>query len=453
MLMTGPAPSAWAVQRFENLTSVSQAYTTGYEHRVFTETSQTEAKEAFRPEAEREREAVISEEEAERDKDIWRYRHSITHGSTYDSNNGSDRNDPKDELSHFEALYLGMTRRQEHSYVDLFYSVAYTHQVGDEKSNDLLHTPGITWGYNLGRLNLTFSNTFSPKKSSVPGDREELAAVASSTTQRVTAVSDTFSADAAYRFSPKLNMSFKFATALSYLPTASNALGASNFSTLNYTYTPSLTYRWTPKTQFALSWPYDVADYYRGGFLGSKTSTPTIGITTLFRAKTRLSAQAGWWNIDYDRHELATQDGFLYSLALSRKLTPKITATASMTSRPAADVLSSNALDPAVGSSRTTSYGLDLEWELRRNFSLAAGVSAGYYESDRLVTRTDFDNPTQTFTRYNETQLYEWSASLNWAVRPDWTALLGYQYTNQNASFTDNETQNYRTVASLSGQF
>ncbi|GEM_PF-1206177 len=444
---------AFAVRRFEDLTGVSQAFTRGYDYRAYSEASSDEGSyELLVPDAKKKEAIEKALEEEERQLDTWRYRRSIQASSTYVSNLNHTRNDPKDDVIHNLAPTVGMSRRTEHTYVDLFYKASYTTYVETEKLNALTHQQGTTVGYRFGRLRLNFTNVLSPSTAYDTAERTELenTATTGAGRTRIQAINDVFTASADLKVSDKTSTSFTYARDYFLLPVRNNSLTANGFSTVSHRLTPRVSYRLTPKTSVFGEYTFNRADFFEGGLFGSDEHSGRLGMAGRINDRTYVTFATGLRLRDYKDENLDPEDGLTWTASISRKLTEKLAVSVSTTKG------QSENFDTALRDTlqeNTFFTGVDFTFKLSAKTSLALGGSMGFVSSDGLITQIDPDNPTLTFTREPGTQLYDWYVSWAWSPRRWISTLLAYQYKNQNGSFKGDEYQEHRMVGSLNASF
>lgn len=448
LLFLAGSSDLYAANQIDDFTGIDQSFTADYGYRQFSEQSQSAGTyDLLVPEETKMKEKKLKEQEEKQYIDQWRYEREISHSTTFDSNVKLTRLDPKDDLVHYEKLNLGMTRNGKYSFVDMFYNASYTHYVSNHKQNAVTHTQTTVFGYKMGRLTLTVLNSFSPSKAFAPGERTELVSAGN---KRVIAITDGASIDADYKVSQKTNAGLKFGWDIFYLPTASNSSAVNSFSTMTYSLTPSVSYQWSPKLRFHAEYLLQEIDYIYGGPLDGWNQVPTAGFSVVLSPKTDLSLDLGYKDRSYAQDTIKDVEGVRWRFALNRKLTPKIVATLS-TSRDVLEDLDSSGL--ASTPQLYQFYGADFTWKTTPHISLDWGASIGRLSEDKYVTLADADNPTLFFTRKPISDLYKWYINLSWTPRRYLTTFLGYEFSNNNASFKDNDYLDHKVVGSLSAKF
>jgi hypothetical protein len=445
------APAAVAFQELDQASGVGQQYTRGYDTRTLGEqfhrdeylavegtpyTSIVQYDEA--PES-----AIVPEGSEPKAGEAWLYSRSFRTSAVYDSNVDSTPTDPKDDMIYTYSGSFGMQKRQKTYYVQMFYNVAYSHQIEDEKEGNLSYSQTTAWGYKFDRITINLSNTITPQEKVAVGQRTELGD-SSSTVQPI---SDNAHFDINYKVSPKTTASFLYDYSLEYFPEADNSAEAVAFGNQSHSFGPRVTYQVTPKTSVYVGYRWTTEDFFEDSKFREWTETLTLGIRGVINPKTSYSVDSGYKTRVYKDDEFGDSDGFSVRLGLFRKITPKIFG--SIYARVDTTDASIDTESASVRQRLEHAYGANLTWRIRPKLSMFAEADVTFdMLEDSEETLADFENPSRFYTRSDENELYHWAVGLRWVPKRNLGFLLAYDYENSNSTFKNFEFEKHRVIAS-----
>src|SRR5688572_5506656 len=129
LIFASTTPDACAARRLEELSTVNQRFTRGYDFRTYSrKTHDRSTYELLVPEETKKKDLENAIQDKERNLDLWRYSRSLVYSATYDSNISNRRTVPEDDTLHNYSGTFAMTRQGRYNFVELFYDLAYGHQ-------------------------------------------------------------------------------------------------------------------------------------------------------------------------------------------------------------------------------------------------------------------------------------------------------------------------------------
>jgi hypothetical protein len=425
--------TAFASKALDNATGLDQSFTSGYTSRAFAE--DLHYQQAYGN--------YLQEKKVSTD---WIITKVFSPSVTYDSNVTSTRNDPKDDIIYGYTGTVGVARQLKKVFISSFYTVAGTQNVEQEESNVVNHSFGQEVRYIGNRVNVSFTNSFTPSSQYSTGERTELQV---DNKTKVTTVADNASLVVGYRVSPKTKVDWNLGYRLFYFPVAQTSAAVNGFSEYTITTGPQLTYQILPKTNLSAAYSFERSYFYEGGEFSSKSDTITIGTTTRVTPKISVSGSVGYTMRSYDNNVLAFNSLNL-NLGGTYRLTEKVFWSLGYQSNTSED------FDALLGENKTQdnySYVTNLSWRISGRMSANLGGSIIVTSKEGFITLPDPDNSTLAFTRELENIAYEWDASWDWTPAPYVSFKLGYRYLNQNSSFVDFEFDDQRFLGSANCRF
>ena len=371
--------------------------------------------------------------------DDWQFDKAFTTFVTYDSNLFLKRIDPKDDLIYTYNPKLSMKRKVDHCFVSLLYDLGYVDYVETQKQSHTTQHYAQSLTFNFSKTKITLSNDFKPNRQTVVGDRTELGSPSSV----LRSYNDTMILTVDYDWTSKTKFSAGYGASLEYFPSKHNSEGTVQFSAQTHSLNGRVTHQLTPKTKVYLETSFSRLDYTEINIFQSRSYGVNLGVSNKWNTKTALEVNVGYGLTEYDEDSLPANKGLNFKAAVSRKLTEKIQATlfALHTTGQTYDLVRSESFRTVADT-----YGAGLTWKMFPHVILDAQGSALFSQGDGFASAVDPENPTLTFTRAPEDQVYDWSLKLGWNPRPPVTLGLGYMYRNQNGSFKGGEYDSQKIV-------
>ncbi len=426
---------SFSLQKIDELGGVQRIYEAGYIPRAYGESFHVT--EIAGPPTE----SPFTTEEA---PEVWRLYRSIRSSAVYDSNIFGLRNDPRDDIVYVHEGKIGIDRSQKTYYVRLFYSVGYAQNIENEESNGYYHSQSTAFGYRFDRLSINVNNTINPRTRISVGERTELGA----SSAIISPVTDFAHVDFNYKFSPKTTASFLYDYGLFYTP---HQPPGGSFNSQTHDFGPRVTYALTPKTTVFAEYRWRTEIYFEDQELREWDQTFRAGISGRINPKTAYTFEAAFPVRDY-KAPIDTLEGVAALRgSIFRRITPKLTGSLYGSWDNSVQDLDTTRSEGRVRSSET--YGVHLNWQASPRINVFADASATFNWSEGFVSRTDPENDTLVFSRSPADDSYRWGVGLNWTPKRYLTIFMGYDYSNNNSSFSNNESERHRAVSSAEVTF
>ena len=395
---------------------------------------------------EEEGKAEYEEGEAEPyEEDLWQYRRTFEIGTLYNTNAKGLSHDPTGDLIYTFAPTVGMSRKSEHTVVDLTYGLTHVRNAQDEEASVVSHQLTTEVGYLLDGLRLTFSDDFSPRSVLARGERTELA-VDNASQDSVFAFSNAFKIQLAYPLTKKTEASFVYSNIATVFPSRTASISANKAqSDMVHVYNPRITYKVTPKFSVFGDYKREIRDFFEGNASDSRAHTIQTGFAMPALFKTKLTASGGYFIRDYRSPGTRSSIGCVYTIGIAKPLTRKIAVSLFSSQEIGENLDLRTSPSPKTV---TTLFGYNLSYFINQHLSLQNNATAGFLEKTGSITKTDPENPTRTLTRPNVSDTYVWGLGLAWNPRPFFSAFAGYDYVNQKAPFNSSETKTHRFAVS-----
>jgi hypothetical protein len=380
-------------------------------------------------------ESAVSDTE-KKDLEMWQYKRSFDYGFLYSNVNSWARS--TDDIIHTASPSVGMTRRSDYTYVALFYDLSASQHVEDEEANTVNHAQRTVLEYKFPKLKITFSNTYRPSNAYAVGTRTELQQDPGGG-GKVSIFTNNFSAVAVYTHTSKTTYSVEYTHETFYFPSPENpgAPGNTGFSDMIHRVTPQIAYAWTPKTAVFAEYTFGADDYYRGGRFSSLTHEPRIGVSGHFTGKTSYTASIGYLFRNYEDRAFRDWNNPVVDAGLFRKISPKVDASLTYSLKPQERL---SELNDEELFAITHFGGVSLTWALSPKISVSGFGKMGFTFQDGHITLPDIENPAVSYTRANESTLYNFGLAAAWSPRRYVNVGLTYDYTNFNATFKNSES-------------
>ena len=401
-------------------------------------------------------EAISPQVEQNREPGAVQIEKAFAFSTEYDSNVFLRRNDPKDDVSFIYTPSVGIVRGRKgetKSYLQTFYNLTYVDHVEYQKLSRFNHQILSKIGWRTDKLRVDISNDARPYSAKSAADRTELH---SSTTAQVIDHSDTFRLSVAYDVTPKITLSHAYGYAIDYFAASSNEnnRGVEHSSEQVHSFNPRISYAWTAKTTLYTDYQFKMSDFFRGGQFASKTQTFNFGLNHVFSLKTALNTQAGWAFNDFNEDGIRSGNGFVYRAAVIHKFSEKLSGT----------LYTAKSLGKSYEAAGATIFteslnvdiysgGVALGWAVTPSMNLKTGFKALFTHRDGYITLTDTENPSLSFTREHEDEIYAWNVDWSWVPKGSWAYYLRYELYNHNASFKNFEYTAYSLLGSLQYTF
>lgn len=426
---------SFSLQKIDELGGVQRIYEAGYIPRTYGEAFHVT--EIAGPPTE----SPFTTEEA---PEVWKQYRSVRFSTNYDSNIFGLKHDPKDDMIYVYEGRFGLEKSQKTYYVRLFYNIGYVENIENEKGNGYYHSQQTAFGYRFDRLSINVSNTISPKTRIGVDERTELGAPSAI----ISPVTDHAHVDFNYKFSPKTTASFLYDYGLFYTP---HQLSDSGFNSQTHDFGPRVSYALTPKTTVFAEYRWRTIIYFEDQEFREWDRTFRAGISGRINPKTAYTFDAAFPVRDYkapiDRlGGVAALRGSIF-----RRITPKLTGSLYGSWDNSVEDLDTTRSEGRVRTSET--YGVHLNWQASPRINVFADASATFNWSEGFVSQTDPDNETLVFSRSPADDSYRWGVGLNWTPKRYLTIFMGYDYTNSNSSFSNNESEQHRAVSSAEVTF
>ena len=393
-------------------------------------------------------ESPLVDETKKQPLDSWRYTRDFKVNAFHSDNHSTSLHDPKPETVFTYSPAVGLSHRRQNVFISMFYNLSYADFVQNQKSSRLNKSQKTELRFNFNRLTVTLNNLFKPDSAFVQGERTELRTTDG---KHVITYFNSMQLNALYKVSPKTEFSFLYGDELFYFPNTKNInTNNQSQSTLTQTFSPKLSYRLTPKTKVFADYTFGIVNYFKGGTFGSRENSAHVGVGGKIFSDVGVNLSAGYSYVEYLKSVSPALKGFNFNLGVSKKIFPKVRASLSTTHEIGQNfdsaLFESNALNKDF-------YGLILSWRAAPQITVDAEGTVGLSSRQGLITLTDPDNPTMTFTRPREEDTYRWGLRLRWAPRPFFDLLLAYEYINRNSSFKDFEYDAHQLAGSLNYKF
>ncbi|MBI4352817.1 MAG: outer membrane beta-barrel protein [Candidatus Omnitrophica bacterium] len=409
----------FALQSIDTSSGLDQTFTAGYSQRSFAESFHKDF------------DAPLALEEA---WDQWRFYKGINVSGAYDSNIFAAKTNEKDDEFFTYTPTVGVSRKGGQAYFETYYDLSYVDYIENEKLSRFNHSLTSTGGYQWTKLKLDVVNNFRPDTAYAVGERTELRSAEGS---RVVTYADNGQARLSYELSPKTSFAYTQAWSIYYFPTGPNTRGVHTLSSQTYTFSPSVSYKLTPKISLNGQYSYATADFYKGGRFDSGSHAFGGGISGRVAPKTNLSFNAGYRFRNYDDASLTDEEDFEMQVAASHRLTSKLLLTA-WYSRDLGENF--DTVQSAVTNEIKDFVGLNLTWNITPHLALDSQGSVGF--TDRPDASPDVEN-----------EYYETSVALNWSPKENFAVALGYKFFDKESNLDEFEYKDHKVVTSLKWMF
>ena len=432
-----------------------------------------------------------------------RVRKSFRVDTLYDTNIFTTRNDPKDELLFLYQPSLGFELGREgetRAFLSTFYNIAYADYAKDHNPDHLNQEHTVTMGLRGKKVAIRLSNQFQPNTAFQTD-------LFTGNLQQVVAYSDNADATLTYHWTPKIDLAATYNYSVFYLPVLSGGgdtvLDQGNKALQGLSYqqngiSPKITYEMNAKNTLNFDSSFSVSDYFQGAGYSAKTYKVSGGFLHRLTSQTDISGGLGYTWKDYLLPIYPTLKGETWNIELWHQLAPKTdvrlkveyavkddllpifsasTTTASSTTPLASTTWTAIArhefspklvltLTAGEGTNSTfdftrfdsntniltavsDNYGADLRWFMTPRMSVDGYMNVTLNSGDKLSTFVDPDNPTLSFTRTLEQQIYRWGFAWRWQRGPVWSYYLTYQSFTEQASFKNLEYDDEKLSGSV----
>ena len=439
-LITGSS-FASGYQTVDTASALDSSFSAGYTQRAFAESFH------------RELDAPL---ELEKSLEGWQISKGFNFSTTYDSNIFLTRKNHNADMIFAYTPSVSVEHKTDIGTLGLGYDLSYVDYTDNDDLDRFNHSINTILGLNLNRsgkrLKIDFSNNFKPDTAYLTGERNELR---SGEAARVITYSDNANLKVSYDLSPKTTAFYGQGFTLYYFPKSENSTKVNSLSSTTYIFNPGFSYKLTPKIGWTGEYTYELANYFeKGGNFDSGTHIWGTSLTGRITPKTNASVGVGYRVRNYQQPEITGDDDIELNVALSQKLTEKLSGTVWGTRS-----LGENFdIEQAASVNELKHFiGANLTWSVTPKISLDSSSSIGFAQRDNFVTFADLENGTTTALKFDtralESQFYEASLGLNWHPRPFLAVFLGYKYYDKNSTFRQFEYSDHKTVGSLRLKF
>ena len=378
-----------------------------------------------------------------REREGWQPYGSFHFATVYDSNLFNSRIDPNDDLAYLYVVTVGLARKSDSSYGEIFYDLGYADYTENETLSRFSHSIHTRGGWQGDRWKIAFENTLKPDSPYNVGERTEFRLLEVS---GITATSDAARVNISYELAPQWRLSYTQRYAIYYYHHEIDE----PFSAQALTSNPRITYEITPEAVLYLSYSYRAVDYFKNGDFSSDQHTPRAGFLWRVRPSTEISVNVGYLFRTYDDLENEDHDGLTFKAEVSQRISRRLDLK----------VWTMRNLDENLDTSAAPSpnedayfFGTKLAWRASAVLELDAGATAGFTSREGFATMTDPENPALSFTRELENDFYGWDAGFKWKPNLNWTVMLGYKFFSKNSSFKNFEYDDHKVIGSVSVNF
>lgn len=431
----------------DEASGINQTFTAGYASEKFGDRFHDEQQKYGTPEAEVT--PFLTTKEAQGTGALWAPHGTFKYASTYDTNIEGTYNDARGDVVNAYTARWGLSRRHQRSFLSAFYGLTYSRYISFDKLNAYTQEQNTVFKYKWTRASVDIQNSFQPSSAYATGERGELD---SDGRHRVTAISDNAQVDLDYVVSPKTTVGTHYNYKIFYLPAAANndSAAVNAFSSQTHLLGPSISYKITPKTTVRADYRYEAVDFYLAPGPDEHSHLVYGTVTSRLTDKTGVTASAGvrFRGFKDDNTPSATNPTF--GAGVFHKISDKVSTSVFYTQDTTTDY------DGEAGqSNQQTSdfYGVNLSYAITPKLSVDTEASVQYMQKDGDITQVDIENPLQSYTRTDESEIYQWSVLLNWRPRKFVDFSLGYKFQNRNASFKQSESEGHKVLLSVNSHF
>ena len=419
----------------EDISGADRSFTYGYTQEKEARSFETIIDERNEKEA---AEAKPQAEAGDVDADRWKIYKSFRVSALYESNLFSSHSDPIDDTLFIYSPTLGFSHGKPgrtKSFFQTFLNLGLVDYVENDKLSRVNQTYATEAGWRGEKWNLNFSNHFQPVSAFEAGERTEL--IGSSATRTIS-TSDSAQVRVAYHWMPKTDLTADYTYEIRHFPIASNKNNQQvhRFSYQSNRIEPGIVYRLNSRNVLDARVYVSADDYYEGGGFSSRIYGMKAGWWHRLTPKTDIRFSGGYEWRDYFLDAIPSSEGPVYSVFLSRQLTPKVTLTLSYSHRQAQEFDFVEFAQTAESfDSNSDSYRADLHWKTSAHTTLRTFFAIEDSSRDRQYTIPDDENPSSTQTGPIEDQVYRMGLEWAWQSSGPWSCYVSYEYLNKFSSF------------------